>query len=98
LILGRTREYKVDIHQQYIDYKQAYGTINRAELAGIIKEFGISMKLVRFVKMTLTIKKRNLKIQGKLSPSFETMIGLRQGDALSTLLFNLCIEKIVRNV
>jgi Flp pilus assembly CpaE family ATPase len=39
-----------------------------------------------------------VKIQGKLSPSFETAIGLRQGDSLSTLLFNLCIEKIIRNV
>jgi len=35
--------------------------------------------------------------QGKLSPSFETMIGLRQGDSLSTLLFNLCMGKIIRN-
>ena len=63
-----------------------------------MKEFGISMKLVRLVKMTLANTNRKVKIQGKLSPSFETMIGLRQGDALSTLLFNLCIEKIVRNV
>ena len=27
-----------------------------------------------------------------------TMIGLRQGDSVSTLLFNLCMEKIIRNV
>ena len=39
-----------------------------------------------------------MKIQGKLSLSFETMTGLRQGDSLSTLLFNLCMEKIIRNV
>jgi hypothetical protein len=56
------------------------------------------MKLVRFVKTTLTNKNRNLKIQGKLAPSFETMIGLRKGDSLSTLLFNQCMEKIIRNV
>ena len=98
MILERTREYKVDIHQQYIYYKQAYDTINRAELGEIIKEFGISMKLVRYVKITLTNKNKNLKIQGKLSPSFETMIGLRKGDSLSTLLFNQCMEKIIRNV
>jgi hypothetical protein len=39
-----------------------------------------------------------VKVQRKLSPNFETVVGLRQGDSSSTLLFNLCIEKIIRNV
>ena len=54
MILEKACEYKVDIHQLYIDYKQAYDTINRAELVEIMKEFEISMKLVRLVRMTLT--------------------------------------------
>jgi len=48
--------------------------------------------------MTLTNTNSEVKTQGKLSPSFETTIGPRQGDSLSTLLFNLCVEKIIRNV
>jgi len=63
-----------------------------------MKEFGIPMKLVGLVKMTLANTNSEVKIQGELSPSFETVIGLRQGDSLSTLLFNLCMEKIIRNV
>jgi hypothetical protein len=38
-----------------------------------------------------------MKIQGKVSPSFETVAGLKQGDALSTLI-NLCMEVVMRNV
>jgi hypothetical protein len=72
--------------------------MNRAELVEIMKEFGIPMKLVRLVKMNLANTNSKVKIQGKLSPSFETTIGLRQGDSLSTLLFNLCMEKIIRNI
>jgi hypothetical protein len=98
MILERTCEYKVDIHQLYIDYKQAYNTINRAELVEIMKEFGIPMKLVRLVKMTLANTNSKVKIQGKLLPSYETMIGLRRKDSLSALLFKLCMEKIIRNV
>ena len=98
MILKKACEYKVDIHQFYIDFKQAYVTINRAELMEIMKEFGIPMKLVRLVKMTLANTNSKVKIQGKLSLSFETAIGLRQGDSLSTILFNLCMEKIIRNV
>jgi sorting nexin-29 len=93
MILERTCEYKIDIHQLYIDYKQAYDTINRAKLVKIMKEFGIPIKLVRLVKMTLANANSKVKIQGKLSPSFERINGLRQGDSLSTLLFNLCMKK-----
>jgi hypothetical protein len=76
MILEKTCEHKVDIHQLYIDYKQAYDTINRTELVEIMKEFGIPMKLVILVKMTLTNTNSKVKIQGKLSPSFETTIRL----------------------
>jgi hypothetical protein len=57
-----------------------------------MKEFGMLMKLVRLVKMTLANTNSKVKIQGMPSPSFETMIGFRQGVSLSTLLFNLCTK------
>jgi hypothetical protein len=88
----------VDIHQLYIDYKQAYGSINRDQLIEIIKEFGIPSKIVRLVKMTLEKTNNKVEIQGKMSPSFETVVGLMQGDALCTILFNLHTERVIRNV
>jgi hypothetical protein len=63
-----------------------------------MKEFGIPMELLRLLKMTLANTNSKVKIQGKLSPSFETTTGLAQGDSLSILLFNLCMENIIRNV
>jgi hypothetical protein len=50
MILEKASEYNVDTHQLYIDYKEAYDSINRAELVEIMKEFGIPMKLVRLAK------------------------------------------------
>jgi len=39
-----------------------------------------------------------VNIYGKISCSFETVVGLRQGDALSTFFFNLCLGKVIRSV
>lgn len=36
--------------------------------------------------------------QGKLSLLFEVNSGLKQGDALSPILFNLALEQVVRDV
>jgi sorting nexin-29 len=41
MILEKAYQYNVDIHQLYIDYKQADDSINWAELVKIVKEFGI---------------------------------------------------------
>jgi hypothetical protein len=38
------------LHQLYVDYKQAYDSIKRAQLVEIIKEFGITKTLMRLVK------------------------------------------------
>jgi hypothetical protein len=60
-----------------------------------MKEFGIPEKPINFVKMTL--QRTLTQISGKLSGSFESTCGLRQGDALSTLLFKIMLEKVIRN-
>jgi len=39
-----------------------------------------------------------VRFLGELSTRFECKTGLRQGDALSQVLFNLTLEKVVRNI
>jgi hypothetical protein len=63
-----------------------------------VKEFGVPDKLVRLVKMSLESTNNKVKVHGKMSPSFQTVARLRQGDSLSTLLFNPSVENVIRNV
>lgn len=46
--------------------------------------------------MTLEKTEYIIELQGITSSTFKADRGLRQGDPLSTLLFNLTLEKIVR--
>ena len=41
------------MHQLFVDLKTAYGLVRRVVLYNILNEFGISMKLVRLIKMFL---------------------------------------------
>jgi hypothetical protein len=52
-IIEKTYEFNVDIHQLFIDYKQAYDSINQQQMYKIMKEFGIPEKIINLVKMTL---------------------------------------------
>jgi hypothetical protein len=60
-----------------------------------MSELNFPTKLIRLTKVTLTIVTCCVKIQNDCSEYFETQQGLRQGDVLSTLFFNVLLEVIV---
>lgn len=47
--------------------------------------------------LTLRQTRSEVKIDGQLSDSFDTDQGLRQGDVLSAVLFNLVLERAIKN-
>ncbi|XP_050505392.1 PH domain-containing rcdII-like [Diabrotica virgifera virgifera] len=61
-------------------------------------EYYIFDKLVRLVKVTTRKVVWKVEIQDEQSQEFETHVGLRQGDALACPLFNITLEKAVKNV
>ena len=95
-ILEKTREFQIDTHHLFIDFKQAYDSIIRDELYTAMNELGIPVRLILLCQMTLADTKSAVRIAKKASKPFATTRGFRQGDALSCDLFNICLEIIVR--
>ena len=58
-------------------------------------DFKIPGKLINLVKMSMNDTKCQIKLHGTLSNPFNTVNGVRQGDALSCLLFNIALEKVI---
>jgi hypothetical protein len=86
------------VHQLFIDFKKAYDSLKREVLYNIVIEFGVPMKLVRLIKMCLNETYGKVRIGKHLSESFPIQNGLKQGDALSPLLFNFGLEYAFRKV
>ena len=63
----------------------------------ILKHFQVPNKLIRLLKMCYNNTRSRVKIGGELSEAFEMKTGLKQGCALSTLLFNLVLEWVMRS-
>ena len=97
-ILEKCHEYGVPVHQLYIDFKQAYDSIDRKYLYETLDSLAIPKKMIRLVKMTLEQSACKVKVQNELSAKFLVNRGLRQGDSLSCILFNLVLERVIRNI
>jgi hypothetical protein len=67
-------------------------------LYNILIEFGIPRKLVRLINMCLNKIYSGVCISKNLSDKFTIQNGLKQGDALSPLLFNFALEYVIRRV
>jgi hypothetical protein len=56
------------------------------------------MKVVRLIKLCLNETYSKIRIGKHLSDSIPIQNGLKQGDALSPLLFNFALEYAIRKV
>lgn len=95
-ILEKTREHNIDTYHLFIDFKSAYDSVIRSKLYQAMNELQIPSKIIRMVKATMAKVTCKVRIQNELSEPFETTRGIRQGDGLARLLFNLTLEKAIR--
>jgi hypothetical protein len=80
----------------YADFKQAYDSTQRKKLYTSMYEFGLPPKLVRLVRATMTGTETQVKVQTEIADTFEIRQGLKHGDGLAPMLFNLALEYVIR--
>jgi retron-type reverse transcriptase len=97
-ILDKNWQYNATVHRLFIDFKKAYHSVRREVLYSILTEFGITRKLVVLIKMCLSETYSTVRIGKLQSDVFPIQNGLKQGDALSPLLFNFALEYAIRRV
>jgi hypothetical protein len=97
-ILEKKWQYNGIVHHLYIDLKEACDSVTREVLYNIRLEFGIPKKLVGLIEMCLNETYSTVHIGKNLPDKFSIQNGLKQGDALSPLLFNSALEYAIRRV
>ncbi|KAK9875038.1 hypothetical protein WA026_005843 [Henosepilachna vigintioctopunctata] len=80
----------------FIDSKKAYDSVDHETIFKIMREFGIDRKTRKIMEQILTGTTFKVKCMGEISDPFEIKTGVQQGDGLSPILFNIFLEKIIR--
>lgn len=85
-------EHGIDIHCLFIDFKQAFDSVNRKHIKNALLMQGIPRKIVNLILMTLENTAAKVAVENSYSEHFEINTGVRQGDYLSAMIFNLVIN------
>lgn len=80
----------------FIDFRTAYDSIIRREIWKVMEELGIPEELIRICKLVIIGSKGRIKVNGKMSEALKIDRGVRQGDELAPILFNLVLEAVMR--
>jgi hypothetical protein len=97
-ILEKKWEYNGTVNQLFIDFKKDYDSVKTEVLYNILLQFGVPKKLVRLIKMCSNETYSKVCVGKLLSDKFPIQNGLKQGDALSPLLFKFALEYAIRKV
>ena len=96
-IIKKAREFQKNIYFCFIDYTKAFDYVDHNKLWKILKEMGIPDQLTRLSRNLYAGQEATVRTGHETTDWFQIGKGVRQGCILSSCLFNLYAEYIMRN-
>ena len=112
-MLTKCCEYNINVYLVFTDFWQSYYSVRREKIQKAVQKrykrqyrkdtkavqhSQIPYKLIRLVKATMDNMVAKVEVQTKMTELFGIRDGLKQGDGLAPLLFNLVMEHVERTV
>ena len=96
-IMEKAREFHKNIYFCFIDYAKAFDCVDHNKLWKILKEMGIQDHLTCLLRNLYAGQEATVRTEHGTTDWFQIGKGVRQGYILSSCLFNLYAEYIMRN-
>ena len=96
-IIEKAREFQKNLYFCFIDYAKAFDCVDHNKLWKILKEMGIPDHLTCLLRTQYAGQAARVSTGHGATDQFQIGKGVRQGCILSSCLFNLYVEYIIRN-
>lgn len=96
IIAEQSIEWQSPCYMLFIDFKQAFDSVDRSMLWTILQSYGIPVKILNIIKQLYRNTTCRILHRGKLGPSFNIRSGVKQGCILSPLLFVLLLDWVMK--
>ena len=86
------------LHISGVRVKKAFDSVKRGRMLNNFLILGISKKLVQLISVTMACYKATVRVDNQCTPTFPITNGVRQRDALSSVLFDLVLRAILQKM
>ena len=93
-VVNKVLNDKGRLYCAFIDLKKAFDSINHCNLWYKLFRLGIDGKMLRIIKNMYSIVKTCIKGNNSYSDFFDCIVGLKQGEVISPVLFSLFLDDI----
>ena len=97
-IIEQCEEFRKPLVMNFVDFKKAFDSIHRPSMWKILKWYGFPEKIISIIKDMYEGSKCSVRVGQEHTDWFSVATGVRQGDVLSPLLFNLVLDFIMRKL
>jgi len=96
ILTEKAQSQRQPLYMCFVDFKKAFDKVNHKKLWKVMVDMGFAKHLVALIRVLYENQKSNVRIHGETSGWFQAMQGVRQGCILSSYLFNLMAELLMR--
>jgi hypothetical protein len=84
------------LYQVFVDLRKAYNHLDRAKCIEIMTGYGVGPKLLRLQEKFWEQAEIVCRAGGSFGKPFAVFWGITQGGPLSSLMFNVCVDAVIR--
>ncbi len=84
------------LYQIHVDLKKSYDALDREQMLEILAAYGVGPRMLHLQKHFWDTEKLVCHAGGNHGELFNAKRGITQGGPLSSLMFNVCVNAIVR--
>lgn len=95
-LLEKLWEYNITSYHLFIDIKTAYDIIDREKMWKALAELGIPDEIILMCKLVTENSQARVRINNSVSGLLQVKKGVKQGNSLAPVLFNLVLEAVIR--
>eukprot|EP01137_Pigoraptor_chileana_P025805 Opistho-2@95846 len=93
---SRRRPISAPLHMAFLDLRKAYDTVWRDGLWYKLRTLGLPADIIAILQELYAECPNQVLVDGEVTDEFDIRAGLKQGDVLSPLLFNIFINDVVQ--
>uniref|UniRef100_A0A8C7GQZ2 Reverse transcriptase domain-containing protein n=1 Tax=Oncorhynchus kisutch TaxID=8019 RepID=A0A8C7GQZ2_ONCKI len=81
-----------------VDFARAFDSVSHVHILDVLRQRGLDEHIIGVVGDLYTSITTTIKVSGELSPPIDVRVGVKQGDPMSPLLFNLALDPMIETL